>query len=194
MNSRACLLGVLGLTACASITPPAAPPVAVVAPQPAPPPPPAPVVKPCPPTPAVLDLLDYYQRVRQLGAAELQREQQVVLAAAGSVPRDVQIVQLAMLALQMRAAGDWSRLLPQVEAIARGREEAGPGVRPLAQLLLAGQQEIRRLEEQSDKLTQQLRDEQKRREAAESREAALQDKLEGLKAIERNLLNRPQGK
>lgn len=185
------LLAALALTACArppQPVAPAAPAPVVVAPLSPPPPP------PCPPPSPVVELLDYYQQLRLMSAAELQKEQASLLAAANPPRSDAAVIQLAMLASLNRGTSDWGRLLAQLDALQKSREAASAPLRALAALLHGVLGEQRRLEDQNEKSAALLREEQRRREGLEEREAALQEKLEGLKAIERNLLNRPQGK
>lgn len=141
-----------------------------------------------------MELLDYYQQLRQMTTAELQKEQANLLAAANPPRGDAGVIQLAMLASLNRTASDWGRLLAQLDVLQKSREPASAPFRPLAALLHGNLSEQRRLDEQNEKAALQLREEQRRREGLEEREAALQEKLEGLKAIERNLLNRPQVK
>ena len=161
----------------------------MLAAQALPPPPP-----PCPPPSPQIELLDYYQQLRQMNAAELQKEQATLLAPANLPRGDAGVIQLAMLASLNRTTTDWGRLLAQLDAVQKGREPSAAQYRPLAVLLYSTLMEQRRLEEQNEKTATLLREEQRRREGLEEREAALQEKLEGVKAIERNLLNRPQGK
>lgn len=190
MNRIISILTVLFLAACAhpAVKAPA-PAVVVVAPVPVAPPPP-----PCPPESPVAGLLDYYQRLRLYSAAELQREQAALQQQATQPRADAWVIQQAMLASLNRGTGDWGRLLSQLDALHKSREESATPLKPLASLLYSLLAEQRRLDEQNEKNSSLLREEQKRREALEEKEAALQEKLEGLKAIERNLLNRPQGK
>lgn len=184
------LLAALALTACARPPLPVAPAVpAPVAVAPLSPPPP-----PCPPPSPVVELLDYYQQLRLMSAAELQKEQASLLAAANPPRSDAVVIQLAMLASLNRGTSDWGRLLAQLDALQKSRDAASAPLRALAALLHGALGEQRRLEDQNEKSAALLREEQRRREGLEEREAALQEKLEGLKAIERNLLNRPQGK
>lgn len=178
------------LAACAQApvqVPPPAPAPVVVLPPPPPPPP------PCPPPSPLVELFDYYQRLRTAPNAEQQREASQLQQQ--SAPRsDALILQQAMLATLGHGPADPGRLLQQLENLQKSREEASAPLRPLAALLFNVLSEQRRLEEQNEKTATLLKDEQKRRETIEEKQAALQEKLEGLKAIERNLLNRPQGK
>lgn len=139
------------------------------------------------------DLLEYYQRLRGLSAAELAREQ-VALNQQATQPRaDSWVVQQVLLQSVQRGPNDLGRSLNALDAVVKNKEPANASVKQLAGLVYGFLQEQKRLEEQTEKLNAQLRDEQKQQDALAAKQAALQDKLDGLKAIERSLLNRPQG-
>ena len=142
------------------------------------------------------DLLEYYQRLRGLrglSAAELAREQ-VALNQQATQPRaDSWVVQQVLLQSVQRGPNDLGRSLNALDAVVKNKEPANASVKQLAGLVYGFLQEQKRLEEQTEKLNAQLRDEQKQLDALAAKQAALQDKLDGLKAIERSLLNRPQG-
>lgn len=142
------------------------------------------------------DLLDYFARMRAATTAEQGRELQQVQAQlqSASAPRGRLLVQLAMLAALGRPVSDPGRLIQQLDALQKSTDPQERGVRPLASLLHYLLLEQRRAEDHYEKSAQALREEQRRREALEEREAALLEKLEGLKAIERNLMTRPQVK
>lgn len=126
-------------------------------PMPAPAPPPSPVPA-CPEPPAPPPEVDALRAV--LGQAEDLR---------------------AALALG-RSSAELAQALAQADAVATdARTEA---LKPLATLLSARLAEQRRLQENVDKLTQQLRDSQRRNDQ-------LHEKLEALKAIEQTLPGKP---
>ena len=124
-------------------------------PPPAPaPPPPAPVCpEPPPPPPEVEQLKGVLGTVEELRKA---------------------------LALsQGRSSADLAQAVAQLDVIASDAQAAEP-LKPLAALVSARLAEHRRLQDSVDKLTQQLRDSQRRNEQ-------LNEKLEALKAIEQTL-------
>ncbi|MEO5733674.1 MAG: hypothetical protein ABIQ87_08285 [Rubrivivax sp.] len=121
----------------------------------------------------------YGDRVRDLGPADIAREQ-VRLADA---PDDAtHRLQLVLLWTQSRQNGDLARALSVLDSLTRP-PTATPW-RALARLLQDRLLEQRRLEDQADRLTQQLRDQQRRNEQ-------LSTQLEALKAIERSISGRP---
>jgi len=124
-------------------------------PPPAPaPPPPAPVCpEPSPPPPEIAEL-------------------KAVLTTAEELRK-------ALALSQGRSSADLAQAAAQVDVIASDAQAAEP-LKPLAALLSARLAEQRRLQDNVDKLTQQLRDSQRRNEQ-------LNEKLEALKAIEQTL-------
>lgn len=184
-------LPVLMLTMACAHTPP---PVAVK-PAPALVRPPAPAVEcaSCPQPSPVPDLLDHVNRLRLASATELQREQQNVqsqMQTANAGQRTRLVIQQALLTSLGRLPADYPRVLLQLEAIQKSSDAQDAPWRSLAALLHALLADQRRQAETLEKQTLALKEEQRRREGMEEREAALQEKLEGLKAIERNLMNR----
>jgi membrane-bound lytic murein transglycosylase B len=123
-------------------------------PPPAPPPPPPAPVCPEPPPPPEID------------------ELKVVLTTAEELRK-------AMALSQGRSAAELAQAAAQLDVIAGDAQAAEP-LKPLASLLSARLAEQRRLQENVDRLTQQLRDSQRRNEQ-------LNEKLEALKAIEQTL-------
>ncbi|MEO6280091.1 hypothetical protein [Roseateles sp.] len=123
-------------------------------PPPAPVPLPAPVCPEPPPPPPEIDAL------------------KAVLGTAEELRR-------ALVLSQGRSGADLAQAAAQVDAVASDAQAAEP-LRPLATLLSARLAEQRRLQDSIDKLTQQLRDSQRRNEQ-------LNEKLEALKVIEQTL-------
>lgn len=158
-----------------ALPPAPAAPVATPAPAPVPPPPQAPAVSP-------LDtLLAATDRQRNLGPAELAAE----LARVGEAPTTPQQqMQLALLLVQTHQSADTARALGLLQRVAGSDSPEAAGLRPLARLLIARVQDLRRLEEQQERQSQQLRDAQRRIEL-------LSERLEAMRAIERSLGPRP---
>lgn len=131
-----------------------------------------------------VELLGYQQRIRAMGSDELAAE----YAAAGQVlakqKSDAARLRLAMLlSLPGASFRDDGRAVALAEEVAGRKNPDSSGLRPLASLIAVTAGEQRRQEERNQKLAQKLQEEEKRADA-------LQQKLDGLKAIEKNLLNR----
>ena len=129
---------------------------------------------------ATLRMLAYAERVRQMPAPELNQE---ISRQTDSGTPTAQL-QLSLVLSQLRQLPE---LVRAQELLARvlGNPEATP-LHPLARLLASRYVEQRRLEEQIERQTQQLRDTQRRLDQTN-------DRLEALKAIERSLVSRPPG-
>ncbi len=191
-RTRFALLAAMALTGCAQwpATEPGAP--SVPAPAAAPSPAPAPVAMPpaatasspalpSPAEAAQARLLAWQDKLRELPLADLARE-----IARRDPPADAAAsVELALALLQSRTLaqaagtppnGELARALALLDPVARS---ASPWQAP-ARLLQARASEQRRLEEQLDKLQQQLREQQRRNEQ-------LAAQIEALRAIERSL-------
>ncbi len=123
-------------------------------------------------------MLAYADRVRQMPAPELGQE---ISRLANPATADAQL-QLALALGQLRQLPE---LMRAQELLARVLANAdAQALHALARLLAARYGEQRRLEDQLDRQTQQLRDVQRRLDQTN-------DRLEALKAIERSLTSRP---
>lgn len=171
------LLSIL-LGACGSAPP------AAKAPAPDNKPPPNIVILPMPAPPSDIDgLLGYYQSLRDLSAAELAKE----LASLQAQPKNARLIlQKSMVLALGRGSGDLARAQVLVDSVVKSGEPDALPLKPLAQFLIANYAEVRRLIDQADKFSQQIRDGQRRIEQ-------LNETLEALKAIERTLPTRPSG-
>lgn len=131
-----------------------------------------------PATDATLRMLAYADRVRLMLPAELSQE----MTRLGEVSAPAEQLQLSLVLSQLRQLPE---LIRAQELLARvlGNADA-QALHPLARLLAARYGEQRRLEEQLEKQTQQVRDLQRRLDQTNER-------LEALKAIERSLTSRP---
>lgn len=125
-----------------------------------------------------LRMLAYAERVRVMPPPELTQE----AARLGDAASPEAQIQLSLVLSQLRQLPE---LIRAQELLARvlGNADA-QALHPLARLLASRYAEQRRLEEQLDKQTQQLRDVQRRLDQTNER-------LEALKAIERSLTSRP---
>jgi len=121
--------------------------------------------------------LAYYAHARTLGPAEWTRENEALKEAVARTPADFHRLRQALLLLSPAApAKETGRLAPLLERLEKDTQRSTSGLHPLVVLLRAEVEERRRLEEK-------LRDESKKNEE-------LEQKLEALKAIEKNLIER----
>jgi hypothetical protein len=166
---------ILAMPGCAVfMAPEAEPPVAPAEPEipaePAEPEPPATIIEPTRPAAPVADserLLDYFRYVRKLAGAELSREHEAVRAAYQRTRSDFDRMRLAMtLSLPETALRDEARALEALEPVVRN---PGSSLHGLATLLHTFVQEQRRLERSMQ---------------------GMQQKLDALKAMERDLIER----
>ena len=128
------------------------------------------------------ELLSYHHAVRQMNPAEISK----TLAGLNRPnPTARVLVQKAMLLANLHGSGDLQRAQTLLEQVLSSTKADAERLKPLAGLLNSTYGEWRRLDDNADKLAQQVRDEQRRTEQ-------LNDKLEALKNIERSLQTRPQ--
>ncbi len=85
---------------------------------------------------------------------------------------------------QGRSAADQAQATAQLEALGNSSDPQAEPLKPLVALATARMAEQKRLQDSIDKLSQQLRDSQRRNEQ-------LNEKLEALKAIEQTLPAKP---
>jgi hypothetical protein len=122
----------------------------------------------------------YFDRVRQMPPAELARE----FVRLDQPSNPAAVLELALALGQTRNPNDTLRALATLDPLVKSTDPQVAPWRPLARLLALRYTEQRRLEEQVERQSQQLRDAQRRQEQ-------LAQQLEALKAIERSLVNRP---
>jgi hypothetical protein len=130
---------------------------------------------------AMLPLLGYFQLLMRMSPQELLRER-TILAAIPQTP--AVSVRLAMLLGQPRGPMDLFRAQGLLENVLKSADPAAASVHPLARALSAQYGERLKLEMQSEKLNQQLKEGQRRN-------SELQEKLDALADIERTLPVRP---
>ncbi|WP_157275354.1 hypothetical protein [Pelomonas sp. Root1444] len=147
----------------------------------APPPPPAEPVcpePPAPPPPPEADelraVLAYATELRARGTAEPTPAVDVSAAPAALAMRR------ALLLGQGRSSAELAQAAAQLELVVNATDAQAEPLKALAALLAARLAEQRRLLDSVDRLSQQLRDSQRRNEQ-------LNEKLEALKAIEQTL-------
>ena len=122
-----------------------------------------------------------HEQLRGLPLNELAQE---ITRLSALPPAPDTSIDLAMALLLTRNGGEQNRAIGLVEPLARGTTPDAEAWQPIARLLLARLQELRRLEDLLDRRNQELRDSQ--RDVKQ-----LNEKLEALKAIERSLAPRP---
>lgn len=128
---------------------------------------------------ALREWLVLYQRYQGMSPAELTKE----AARLGELKRSETVqVQQAMVWSLLRGPGDLARSVQQGDELLKRVDNAS--WRPLLQVLQAQWQQQRRQEDQVDRLNTQWKDEKKRADQ-------LNEKLEGMKAIERSLAPKP---
>lgn len=171
------------------VPPPAEPPPAVVIAVPVPvevTSPPAPAARDAQdetaPPPAAVQALRQMEQILRLNPAELARE-----TARLSEQEDASVHTPLLLAValgQTRQPVDTARALGLAQRVLGNNAPAATPLHPLARLLESRLLQQRRLEEQLERQTQQLRDAQRRNEQ-------LSERLEAVRAIERSLTTRP---
>jgi hypothetical protein len=184
------------LAACSAFQPP--PPVPA-APPPAPPPAPAPVEPPAPPPPAAPQpdpadavarrLLAYHEQLRQFSPPELAQDitrLNAMIAANTSAASPSMVLELALALSVTRNPGDLARAVTLLDPLVRSTAPELAPWQPLARLLMGRLADQRRLEDQLERQSAQLRD-------AQRNLLQTNEKLEALKAIERSLNARPAG-
>ncbi len=128
---------------------------------------------------ALREWLVLYQRYQGMSPAELAKE----ATRLGELKRSETVqVQQVMVWSQLRGPGDLARAVQQGDELLKRAESAS--WRPLLQVLQTQWQQQRKQEEQVDRVNAQWKDEKKRADQ-------LNDKLEGMKAIERSLAPKP---
>ncbi|OYT97890.1 MAG: hypothetical protein CFE40_14350 [Burkholderiales bacterium PBB1] len=143
--------------------------------------PPAPVEVATPADLASRRALVNHEQLRSLPPNELAQE---IARLSALPPTPETAIDLAMALLLTRNGGEQLRAIGLVEPLAKGATPDAEAWQPMARLLLARLQELRRLEDLLDRRNQELRDSQ--RDVKQ-----LNEKLEALKAIERSLAPRP---
>lgn len=126
-------------------------------------------------------LLAYHQNLRRKSSGELLKE---LSGLNLQQPTPRVSIQMGMILMLTRGPGDLARAQALFDSVATSGEPSAQGLAPLAALLSSHSAEARRLSEQADRLASQLKENLRKTEQ-------LNEMLEGLKAIERNLPVRP---
>lgn len=137
---------------------------------------------------AMLPLLGYYHLLQRMTPTELTRERQTLNSL---LPSPSVQVRLSMLLGMPRTTTDLARALALLDAVQRSHDTEAASLHPLARLLATQYQERLKLDQerlkfetQNDRLSQQLKDSQRKRDE-------LQEKIEALTNIERSIPVRP---
>ena len=136
-----------------------------------------------PQRPTNVSLLAYADKIRGLSTPELQQEVARLGDPADPARQPADDLQLAIALGQTRAPGDLARAQSVLQRVLSNPQEEVRMLHPLARLLSARYAEQKRLEEQLDRQSQQLRDSQRRIDQ-------LNERLEAMRAIERSLTSR----
>lgn len=131
--------------------------------------------------PQVAELLAYQNSLRLMTPSELVKAQ-LDLARLDHAPQNT--IRRAMLQATLRTPGDLARAQTLLDTVAQATSKEAQLLAPLAQVLSAQYGELQRQNDTIDKLNGQLREAQRRNDL-------LNEKLEGLKNIERSLSVRP---
>ncbi len=142
---------------------------------------PAPVVRVQVNESAMLPLLGYYHLLQSMTSGELTRERQTLTRLPSSP--SVQVRQ-AMLFGMPRTTTDLARAQAILETVLRSHVPEAASLHPLAKLLATQYQERLRVENQNERLGQQLKESQRKRDE-------LQEKIDALTDIERSIPIRP---
>ena len=136
----------------------------------------------------VTALLSYSQRIRVLSAESLATEYALATQALAKQRSDSNRLKLALLlALPNAPFRDDSRAVALAEETLNNKASDSAELKSLAQYIAAVAGEQKRQEDRFQQLSQKLKEEEKRSEA-------LQQKLDALKSIEKDLINREQTK
>ena len=129
---------------------------------------------------AVVRVLAYFDRIRNLSATELSQE----VARFGNPYVPANQLQLALALGQLRQTPELIRAQELLTRLLANPDAEASVLHPLARVLAARFGEQRRFEDLLDKQSQQTREVQRRLDQTNER-------LEALKAIERSLTSRP---
>lgn len=139
------------------------------------------------PAEALANLLGYAERLRSMGASERKQElmaqnnqvsRPVAGAASGASPRAQ--MQLALALLQTREPLENARALALLQRVAASNDPEARTYTALAHVLIDTLVNTRRLEDNLERTSQQLRESQRRIDM-------LNDRLDAMRAIERSL-------
>lgn len=130
---------------------------------------------------AMLPLLGYAQLLNRMSAQEQSRER-TVLATIPKTPTSQ--LRMAMLLAQPRGPVDLTKALALLEGVLKSSDPTAVSLYPLAQTLATQYSERLKLDNQNEKLTQQIKE-------IQTSNTELQDKLNALADIERSLPVRP---
>ena len=133
-------------------------------------------------------LLNYYQRIRALSGESLAAEYALAAQALAKQRSDGNRLKAALLLTLPNASfRDDSRAAALAEETLNNKASDNAELKTFAQYIAAVANEQKRQEDRYQQLSQRLKEEEKRSEA-------LQQKLDAVKSIEKDLINREQTK
>lgn len=134
------------------------------------------------------EALAYFQRIKGLSGDALAAEHAAASQALAKRRSDVNRLRLALLLILPRTAfKDEGRAMALANEVATNKAADAPEMKHLALLLAAIANEQKQQEERLQQLVQKQKDDEKRADA-------LQQKLDALKSIEKDLIQREQSK
>lgn len=144
----------------------------------------------------ITTLMNYAQRVRTLNAEELNQEFNAVSQAFAKKKSDLNRMRLVILfSLPYSTFRDDAAALNLLdEYLATSSVEDKSVLKSYAKSLFATITEQRKQDERIQKLIQKVKDEQKRADALQQKNEELQQKLDAIKSIEKNMIERDNGR
>lgn len=141
-------------------------------------------------------LMNYAQRVRTLNAEELNLEFNAVSQTFAKKKSDLNRMRLVILfSLPYATFRDDAAALNLLdEYLAASSAEDKSVLKNYAKSLFATIAEQKKQDERIQKLIQKVKDEQKRAEALQQKNEELQQKLDAIKSIEKNMIERDNGR
>ncbi len=144
---------------------------------------------------ATAGLLRYATRLRAMSASELKQELSTLggqgprggagpATGTGTSPTPKTQMQLALVLLQIREPVETARALGLLQRVATSAEPGASGYKALAYLLIDNLITTRRLEDNLERTSQQLRESQRRIDV-------LNERLDAMRAIERSMNGSP---
>lgn len=144
----------------------------------------------------ITTLMNYAQRVRTLNAEELNQEFNAVSQAFAKKKSDLNKMRLGILfSLPYSTFRDDAAALNLLdEYLATSSVEDKSVLKSYAKSLFATITEQKKQDERIQKLIQKVKDEQKRADALQQKNEELQQKLDAIKSIEKNMIERDNGR
>jgi len=144
----------------------------------------------------ITNLMNYSQKIRALNAEELTSEFSAMSQNFGKKKSDLNRIRLAILYSFPYAPfrDDTAALNLLDEYLATSSAEDKGLLKSYAKLLFANIVEQKKQDERIQKLLQKVKDEQKRADTLQQKNDELQQKLNAIKSIEKNMIERDSGR